>query len=321
MRHAVATRRGRNVRLREYLTFYMFISPWFIVFMTMTLIPLLWGLYLSFTNYSGFNFDNLKWVGFYNYVRVFTDNDAMYALGRSLIITVINVPLGTLVGYLLALLMNNNLKGLYFYRTIIYLPAIIPIVATGLMWKVIFNQHSGLINSFLSLFGLPKVNWLGYEMATTSLIIMLLWGAGSGLIIYLAALKGISRDLYEAAAIDGAGAFSRFLHITTPLMTPVLFFNVIMSIIHSLQILAEPVLLAPDTAANVSAGLMATPIRPNYVYLVHAMQQIFIYQRFSYGLALLWIMFLMILVLSLVVFRSSKYWVHYEVDQGGDRRG
>ncbi len=306
---------------QEYMTFYLFVSPWFIVFLGMTLIPLLWGLYLSFTNYTGFNYDNLKWVGTYNYERVFTDSEAMHALGRTLIITCINVPLGTLFGYFLALLMNNSMKGVYVYRTIIYLPAIIPVVATGLMWKVIFNQHSGLINGFLGLFGIPKVNWLGYEMATTSLIIMLLWGAGAGLIIYLAGLKGIPKDLYEAASIDGANSLFRFLHITTPMMTPVLFFNVIMSIIFSLQIMVQPVLLAPEVAGNVSSGLMATPLSPNYVYLVHSLQQIFVYQRFSYGLALLWVLFVIILVLTLLVFRSSKYWVHYEVEQKGGERG
>ncbi|MFD0714188.1 carbohydrate ABC transporter permease [Paenibacillus sp. GCM10027626] len=297
--------------IKAALEFYAFISPWFIVFVLLGLLPLFYGLYLSFTNYAGFNMDNLKFIGLDNYVKVFTDNDAMYALGRTLLITLINVPLSTAIGLLLAMLLNQNVRYIGIYRTLFFIPSIIPVVAVGTMWRSLFTKD-GVINDYLIQMGLQPVDWLGYDYAMLPLFIMLLWGVGGGILIYLAGLKAVSKDLYEAAAIDGATTFQRFVKITIPLVTPVLFFQFIMNIIGSLQIFVQPVLLAAN-----SNSLLSTPIRPNYVYSVHAFQQIFAYNRFGYGLALLWVLFLMILLLTIVIFTTSKLWVFYEVDQEG----
>jgi ABC-type sugar transport system permease subunit len=305
-------RKPLSVTKREALDFYLFISPWFIVFLGLGLAPLLYGLYLSFTNFTGFNSDNLRFVGLNNYSRVFIDGDSMYALGRTFFITALNVPIGTVLGFLMAVLLNNSIKGVGIFRTIFYLPSIIPVVATGLMWKTLLAKGNGLINSVLGNFGVQPIDWLGYDYATLSLMILLTWSCGGGLIIYLAGLKGIPRSLYEAAEIDGATARQRFRTITIPLMTPVLFFNVIMGIIGSLQIFAQPIMLSYGTQ-----GLLNTPIKPNYLYLVHAFQQIFAFNRYGYGLALLWILFVLILILTIIVFTTSKYWVYYEVDGEG----
>lgn len=295
---------------RRTAAFYLMISPWFIVFVLFGLYPLLYGLYLSFTNYLGFNIDHLKFVGMANYKTVFSDSDAMYALGRTLLVTVINVPLGTIIGLLLALLLNRKVRGVGVFRTIFYLPSIIPAISAIMIWKFLFSTSDGILNAILGFFHLPEINWLGYGWATPSLILMLLWGAGGGILINLAGLKGIPTDLYEAASIDGASAFQSFRAITVPMMTPVIFFNVIMGIIGSLQIYLQPILLS-------GTGLLNTPIRPNYLYVVHAFQQIFAFQRYAYGMALLWILFVVILILSAVIFTTSKYWVHYETDQEG----
>jgi ABC-type sugar transport system permease subunit len=305
------TKRFRSRSFKEALEFYVFISPWFIVFILLGLIPLLYGLYLSFTNYAGFNMDRLVYVGFDNYRKVFTDNDAMYSLGRTIFFTVIMVPASIVLGFLLAVLLNQNIKGIGIYRTLFFIPSIIPVVAVGTMWRSLFVED-GVINNLLLQLGLQPVDWLGYDYAIYPLFIMLLWGVGGGILIYLAGLKGVSKDLYEAAAIDGATTVQRFAKITIPLVTPVLFFQFIMSIIGSLQIFVQPILLAAN-----SNSLLSTPIRPNYVYSVHAFQQIFAYGRFGYGLALLWVLFIMILALTVVVFSTSKLWVFYEVDQGG----
>ncbi|MFD1677108.1 carbohydrate ABC transporter permease [Alicyclobacillus fodiniaquatilis] len=296
-----------SIKRKRAAEFYLFISPWFVVFILLGLIPLLWGLYLSFTDYSGYNYATLRFVGWLNYKDVFTDPDAMAALRRTLIITVINVPLGTFIGFMLAVLLNNRLKGLSIYRTIFYLPSIIPVVATGLMWKSIYAKQGGLLNNLLGLLHIHPVDWLGYDLSVSSLIIMLLWGAGGGLMIYLAGLKGVPQSLYEAAAIDGAKTVQKFRYVTVPLMTPVLFFNVIMGIIASLQILVQPMLLTPG-----NNGLISEPIQPIYLYMVHAWLQIFDFQRFGYGLAMLWVLFVVVLILSLIVFQTSKYWVYYE---------
>jgi multiple sugar transport system permease protein len=283
------------------------ISPWFIIFLTLGLFPLLYGLYLSFTNYYGFNMNHLKMIGWHNYHLVFSDSDAMYALGRTLYFTAINVPLGTALALGLAILLNRNIRGGGVFRTIFYLPSLVPVISTILMWKIIFSNE-GVLNSILNFFGLDAVNWLGYDHATTSLIIMSLWGAGGGILINLAGLKGIPQDLYEAASIDGAGSFQKFRRITIPLMTPIIFFNLLMGIIGSLQVYLQPILLN-------GSELLARPIQPNYLYVVHAFQQIFASQRFAYGMALLWVLFVVILALTIVVFVTSKYWVYYETDR------
>ncbi|REE91584.1 multiple sugar transport system permease protein [Paenibacillus taihuensis] len=297
-------------RTRRTFAFYLMVSPWLIVFLLFGLYPMLYGLFLSFTNYYGFNIHHLKFTGFHNYHNVFTDTDAMHALGTTLVVTAFNVPLGVLLGLGLALLLNVKVRGVGVYRTIFYLPSIVPALSSVLMWKFMFSSNDGILNNILKLLHLPEVNWLGYDYATVSLVMMLLWGAGGGVLINLAGLKGIPRELYEAAEIDGASGLSRLTHITLPLMTPVIFFNVIMGIIGSLQIYLQPILLT-------GTELLARPIEPNYLYFVHAFQQIFAFQRFAYGMALLWILFLIILLLSIVVFVTSKYWVHYETDQEG----
>lgn len=292
---------------RQYGTFYAFVSPWLIIFIFLGLFPLLYGLYLSFTNFTGFNMNQLKFVGFSNYKTVFLDSESMYALGRTLLVTAINVPISLAIGLFLAVLLNLKIKGLSWWRTAFYIPSVVPVVSTVLMWKFIFSGD-GLLNTLFDKLQLQPINWLGYEYATTALIVMLLWGAGGSLLINLAGLKGIPADLYEAAEIDGASPVRKFFTVTLPLMTHILFFNLIMGIIGSLQIYIQPILLSGKT-------LLDSPIKPNYLYLVHAFQQIFAFQRFGYGLALMWVLFIAILLLTVLVFYSSRFWVYYETDQ------
>lgn len=297
-----------KIERRENKEFYILTLPWIVMFIIMGLIPIMYGFYLSFTNYSGFNFHSVKMVGLRNYYSVFNDPDAMYSLGRSFFIGFFNVIFSTVFGFFLAVLLNNTFRGIGFFRALYYLPSILPITAVGLMWNSIF-ANNGLLNDFLSFIGLHRINWLGYDYSTTSLIILLCWGSGGGLIIYLAGLKGISTDIYEAAMIDGAKAFQRFRRITLPLMTPVIFFNLIFGIIGSLQVFAQAQLL------SAAGGLLSVPIRPLYLYLIHAFQQIFLMQRYAYGLALLWVLFLITILLTLIVFGTSRLWVHYETEE------
>jgi ABC-type sugar transport system permease subunit len=292
---------------RQYGTFYAFVSPWLIIFIVLGLFPLLYGLYLSFTNFTGFNMNQLKFVGLSNYKTVFQDSESMHALGRTLLVTAINVPISLAIGLFLAVLLNLKIKGLSWWRTAFYIPSVVPVVSTVLMWKFIFSGD-GLLNTLFDKLHLQPVNWLGYEHATTALIVMLLWGAGGSLLINLAGLKGIPADLYEAAEIDGANPVRKFFTVTLPLMTHILFFNLIMGIIGSLQIYIQPILLS-------GKSLLDAPIQPNYLYLVHAFQQIFAFQRFGYGLALMWVLFIAILLLTVLVFYSSRFWVYYETDQ------
>jgi multiple sugar transport system permease protein len=304
-----------RARTRNTIAFYLMISPWLIIFLALYLYPMVYGLYLSLTNFFGFNMDHLKFVGFHNYHTVFTDSDALSSMGRTFVITALGVLIGTPITFGLALLLSQNVRGSGTFRTIFYLPSVLPIVSTMLMWGFMFDRD-GILNSVLGLFHVPGVNWLDYDHITASLMIVLLWGTGASLLITLAGLKAIPKELYEAASIDGASSFRRIFRITIPLMTPIIFFNIVTAMIGSLQLYLQPVLL---TGSNPGNGFLSRPIQPIYLYGVHAFQQIFAFQRFAYGMALLWVLFVVILALSVVMFTTSKYWVYYETEQGGSR--
>ena len=219
----------------------------------------------------------------------------------------------------LALLLNQRVKGLGFFRTSFYLPSIMPVVVMALMFRFLFDRDGGPINALISLFRPgTAVAWLSDSGCMIVLIVMALWGMiGAGMVIYLAGLQGVPTELKEAASLDGAGTWQVFRHVTLPLMTPVLFFQLVMGVIGTLQTFAQPLLLTPLPAGGTAFG--AIPPRNNYLFVIHAYNQIFAFNRFGYGTALLWILFLLVLILTAVLFKSA-FWVHYEVEQGGKDR-
>lgn len=290
---------------RESLLFYAMILPFIAMFFAIKLVPFVNGIYLSFTNFAGYNLDRIRFTGLVNYQRVLQDNDAMVALLQTFKIGLITVPLTMVVGLMLALFLNRPIRGVGIYRTIAYIPSIVPAVAAGLLWRMIFDRNSGLINLLGSvLFQLAPVNWLGYDDVLKALVIMMLWGSGGNLLVNLAALKDIPAELYEAASIDGAGGVGKFWHITIPMISPILFFNLVLGIIGSLQLYGQAVLLAPG-----GNGVLNVPHRPIYTYLVHAYQQIFGMGRYGYGLAMIWILFIVINLMTFLVFKTSRLWV------------
>ena len=303
-------------KTKEAILFYIMVFPFASMFIVIKLVPFARGIYLSFTNFTGYNLDRVRFTGLKNYIRVFNDNDAMYALFQTLKIGVITVPLTMIVGLMLALFLNRPMRGVRIYRTIAYLPSIIPAVATGMLWRMMFNKDAGVINLILSqLFGIKPINWLGYDYALYALIIMMLWGSSAGLLINLAALKDIPVELYEAADMDGASGIRKLFKITLPIISPILFFNLVLGIIGGLQLYAQPVLLAPGVN-----GVLNVPPTPIYTYLVHTYQQIFGMARYGYGLAMIWVLFIIINLMTLIVFKTSKYWVFNE-NTDGKRRG
>jgi multiple sugar transport system permease protein len=304
------TRTGGRAR-REARSFYLFVAPWLVGFIALGVVPLALGLATSFTNYDGFNLDNLKFKGLDNYARAFGDADVAYSFGRTLLFTALNVPLGIALALGLAVLLDQAVPARGLFRTIFYLPHVIPIVAVVWVWRIFADQNYGVLNAALGLIQ-PGVapRWL-VDYPTQTLVALTLWvGAGGGMVIFLAGLQGIPTELREAARIDGASAWRVFASVTLPLLTPVIFFQLILSIIGSLQVLVPPMLLAG------SGQLGTLPPRANYVYNVHVYQEVFANQRFGYGTALLWLLFVVIVALSALVFRTSRSWVHYEVDQG-----
>lgn len=296
-----------NFRTKEAIMFYILISPFIVMLFLMKLFPFIWGVVISFTNFTGFNYNNLKFIGFNNYERVLTDNFAIQSLQATAVIGIIMVPMTLFISFALALLLNSKKMGVGIFRTIYYFPSIIPVVGTGLMWHILFNNDGGVFNELLGFFGIAPINWLGMEWCRRSLFIFMAWSAGGGILTYLAALKSISSELYESASIDGANGLQKLLKITIPMLTPVIFFNLVNGLISAWQIFAQPIFLAAN-----AGSLLAVPYQPNYVYLVHVYQQIFVNQRFGYGLAMIWMLFVFSIACTRLVFYTSKYWVFNE---------
>ncbi len=295
------------LRLRvpvEAATGITLITPWLLGFLIWTAFPIVASLYLSFTEYRILR--PPQWVGLDNYINIFTrDIDFWPAIRITLLYAFLSVPLGVAGSLLVAMLLSVDIRGLGIYRTIYYLPSILPAVATALLWRWLFNPDAGLINSalrpFLRLFDLPPPNWFGDErFVLPAFIIISLWGiAGANMVIFLGALKNVPRHLLEAAEIDGANGVRRFWHITLPMITSVIFLQVVMGIIGALQIF------------TVAAFIRYTPAAGKFM-------NVLIYQagfqqfRMGYASALAWVLFAVILALTLLIFRTSDAWVYYE---------
>lgn len=285
---------------RRTLTGYIFIMPFILGFLIWFLIPALIAVWLTFTDWnliappSFVGLDNIKQLG--------EDKLFWLSLWVTTKYTLISVPLGLVLGFILALLMNTNVRGITFLRTIYYLPSIVPAVANAVLWAWIFNTEFGLLNALFHYIGLSKVKWLQEPaFALNTLILMSLWGFGNSMIIYLAGLKGIPEVFYEAAKIDGAGRWAQLRHITIPLVSPVIFFNLIIGIIGSFQVF--------------TAGYMITnggPQNSTLFYVLYLYRNAFQFLKMGYAAALSWVLFIIIMVLTLFVFKYVGNRVHYE---------
>jgi len=300
---------------RRTLTFYLFVSPWVIGFVLLGIFPLLVGLLTSFTNYDGLNLDTVKFVGLGNYARVFEDPDVSFSLVRTILWGLANLPLWLVLSFLLALILNQDVKGSGFFRTIFYLPSLIPITAAVTAWRIILEKNFGMLNASISRFTPEPVaiGWLS-DYSLPGMTSIAIWGGlGYGMVIFLAGLQGIPDELKEAAQIDGANSWQVFRHITLPLMTPVIFFQLVLGLIGSFQQLNLPLLV---TKVGIAAS--SVPPRPIYLYMIHTYQQIFTSGRYGYGTALLWMLFIGILILTWIVFWSEKYWVYSGASEGAN---
>jgi multiple sugar transport system permease protein len=309
---APIARRGRRWSRYSSFTFYLFVSPWLLGFLGLTLFPLLYALAVSFTDFDGIS-THWHWVGWANYSELLTTSDTWYSLSRTLIFTVVSVTLSIAGSLGLALLLNQRLKARGLFRTIFYIPSIVPVVASAIMWKLVFARDNGVLNAILERLNVPAITWLVDPTAFYALIIMTLWGLGGGMVIMLAGLQGVPVELLEAAQIDGAGKLQVLRHVTLPQLSPVIFFQVVTSVIAAFQMVIQPLLLSEaGFSAQVMSGI-AVP-RSNYLYMVDVYTQFFANQRFGFGSAMLWVFFLIILGITLLIFRSSSFWVYYEVD-------
>ncbi|MGR6919815.1 carbohydrate ABC transporter permease [[Actinomadura] parvosata] len=289
-------------------------APWAAGFLLLTAAPLAYAFGVSLTNFDGSS-PRWRWVGFRNYIELLGDEFAWAALLRTIGYTAIVVPLSVAGALGLAVLLNRRLKAVGLWRTVFYLPSVVPVVATAIMWKLVLNRDAGVLNAILESVGLDAVTWLVDPMAFYALIILSLWGLGGGMVIMLAALQGVPKELEDAARVDGAGRWKAFRHVTVPMISPVLYFQVVTGIIATLQIVVQPLLLAET---NSISGVGQVP-QSTHVYMVQVWEEFFLGNRFGYGSAMLWVFFVIILTFTLLVQRSSRWWVHYEVNSDADR--
>jgi multiple sugar transport system permease protein len=313
-RRSVPRRRFQGRAWRETVSFYLFISPWLLGFLALSVVPLALGFAASLTNYDGYNLDSLRFRGVDNYLRALDDPEVWHALWRTVVFSIMNVPLSIGLALLLAILLNGAIPARGIFRTIFYLPHILPIVAVVWIWRIFVDQNYGLVNGMLSwIWPDTAIRWT-VDYPTQVLTALTVWmGIGGGMVIFLAGLQGVPNELKEAARIDGATTPQLYRAVIVPLLTPVIFFELVLTMIRSLQTLVAPMLLAGDQLASI-------PVRDNYLLLVHAYQQVFAQQRYGYGLALIWMFLVVIVALTYAVFKSSKYWVYYEVEQDGGQR-
>jgi multiple sugar transport system permease protein len=285
---------------RETLKGWAFISPWVIGFCLFTVIPVGLSLYYSFCDYSLLQPPVFR--GTENYQRLAQDKVFWKVLGNTAYYAVMALPLGLIMSLIAALLLNVRTRGQSVYRTIIFLPSLVPAVASAMLWLWLFNAKLGLINFALRALGVSDPpGWLSDEdWAMPALVLMSLWSIGNTVVIYLAGLQDVPGELYEAAELDGAGAVRRAWHVTLPGISPVIFFNLIMAIIGTLQVFGAPYIMT-------SGG----PARTTYFYTMYLYDNAFNYLQMGYASAMAWIQLLIVVTLAAIAFWSSKRWVHH----------
>jgi multiple sugar transport system permease protein len=290
----------RTLAGRRTLIGYIFISPFILGFLLWFIIPA--GVALWLTVHDWNLISPPKYVGAKHLVTMWEDDRFWKSLSVTTTYTLVSVPVGLVLGFGLALLLNTKVRGISFFRTAYYLPSIVPAVANAVLWAWIFNTEFGLANAALRFLGLPKIAWLQQpEWALPALILVALWGFGSGMVIYLAGLQGIPDVFYEAAEIDGAGRVAKLRHITIPLVSPVIFFNLIIGIIASFQVFT--------IARLVTNG---GPQNATLVYVLYMYQNAFQNLKMGYAAALAWVLFFIVVALTLFVFKYVGSRVHYE---------
>jgi len=297
--------RSSRLRRHEALEFYIAISPWLIGFVFFTGGPILASLAMSFTDWTGLT--TRDFIGLANFKKLFFQDQLFWiVLKNTFYYSFASVALGTIGALIAAILMNQKVPGIEIFRTLYYLPSVTSGVAIAIMFIWLFNPQVGLINYFLSLIGIKGPGWLASQQwAMPALILMSLWGIGGNMIILIAGLQGIPEHLYEAVRIDGGNKWHEFRHVTLPMLSPVLFYVIVISIINSFQIFT-----------NVYVMTRGGPGTATLVYVMHLYQNAFEYQKMGYASAMAWILFMIILGLTWLQFKASSYWVYYEA--GGE---
>jgi multiple sugar transport system permease protein len=301
----LAKKKFSKIARREAIEFYLFIAPWLIGFLVFLLYPLLSSLYYSFTHYeiAGKPF----WTGLDNYQDMFTDPRYRNSVAVTIKFALISIPGVTIVALGLALILSQKLRGINFFRSVYFMPSVMPMVAISLTWFYVLRPETGPLAGLLALIGIQGPRWLGEpEWALPALMMINIWiSFGGQMVIYLAGIKGIPQELYEVAEIDGAGGWAKFWNVTIPMLSPTIFLNLVLGIIGAMQIFDIPYVMTrggPNDATR--------------TYMVHLYNRGWVEIQMGSASAMGWILFLIIMVITLLIIRSSAAWVYYE----GERR-
>jgi len=303
--------RWQRFRRSEALPALLFIAPWIIGFLWFQLYPIAASFRYSLADYN--MMQPPFWVGLDNYTRLFTQDDLFRkALMNTALYALFSVPLDLAVALFFALMLNLNVPGRAIFRTAFYFPAVIPSVATGILWVMLFNTRGGLVNIAVQALGLPAIPWLtSPTWALSSLILLSLWGIGPSIVIFLAGLQDVPRDLYDAAQLDGAGPLRLVRDVTLPMLSPVILFNLIIGLIAALQVFAQPFILFGASQGG-SSGNHGGPLNAALMYSVQLYTVAFQQLKMGYAAAMAWILFVIIFSMSLLAIRFSQRFVHYD---------
>lgn len=299
-----ASRRTHRTRTLERRAGYAFMTPWFLGMALLTLGPMIYSLYLAFTRYNLLS--PPQWIGFGNFRAMFTDDRFLSSVRVTLLYVVVSVPIVLIVSMLVALLLNSGLRFIKAYRALFYLPSLLAAsVAVATLWRQIFGP-SGLINNLLAVVGIHAQSWIGNPSTALGVIISLnAWAFGATMIIFLAGLRQVPAELYEAAAVDGAGRLRTFVSITVPWLSPLIFFNVLMDTVHAFQAF---------TSAYVVSGGSGGPSDSTLFYTLYLYQKGFTELNMGYAAAMAWLLVVVLGLFTGLFFLSARFWVHY-----GDR--
>lgn len=297
------------MRKKEAIWFYLLVLPWLFGFVALTLGPMIYSIFLSLTNWDLFT--EPGFVGLDNYVRLFTRDTVFWkTVYNTLYYAFISVPLSMLFSLFIVYFLNRPIKGSALYRTLYYIPATVPAVASALLFKWLLAPDAGMINRFLALFGIDGPAWLlDPAWVKPALILMSLWTVGASITLLMAGLKSVPSEFYEAAELDGASPMLMYFRITLPLLTPIIFFNLINGLIIALQIFTQIYIMTGSGGANIGGPNNASMMIVPYLF-----NNAFRFYKMGYASAIAWILFVLVMLLTLVVFRSSSAWVYYETE-------
>ncbi len=310
----IGIKRVSRISRQNRLSFYIFISPWIFGFLLFQIMPIVWGFSISLTNQMAFTV-NRKFIGFQNHIKLLSDPNILYAFLTTFIYTISSTCLAVITGFIIALLLEREVFGRGVFRTILYFPYMIPLIAVGWIFKIFLDRDTGFFNIVLTKLGLISANipWLS-QFPRESIVSLALWMSGWSMIIFLGGLSTIPSELYEVARIDGAGYLKRLWHVSLPLLSPFIFFQLVAGSIYSMQKFIEPFILNPRQirGGNFTQQL---PPKESFFVMTRAYDIVFNRSRFAYGLSLLWLLFAVILIITLVFIKLGGFFVYTEVEE------